>query len=197
MESSFNPSERRGRRGGHRRGMTPFNVGPAGPVGGPGMPGGPHRLFGGRRGHRARRGDVRIAALLLIAEAPRNGYQIIQELEARTDGRWKPSPGAIYPALSQLEDEGLIRIVDADAGKAYEITDAGKEQAEAAAQNPAPWEHEDDAEAQPGGDLAQQYGQLWSAVGTIAQSGNAELIEQATAELQELKRKLYQLLADS
>lgn len=194
-----NAFERRGGRG-HRRGMTPFGVGPAGPVGGPGMPGGPHRMFSGPgpgRGHRARRGDVRLAALLLIAEAPRNGYQIIQELESRTDGRWKPSPGAMYPALSQLEDEGLIRAVDSDAGKAYEATDAGREQAAAVAQNRAPWEHTDGGEGHPGGDLAHEYGQLWTAVGTISQTGNADLIEKATAELQELKRKLYRLLADS
>nr|WP_231979618.1 PadR family transcriptional regulator [Tessaracoccus coleopterorum] len=89
-------------------------------------------------GRRARRGDVRLAALLLIAEEPRNGYQIIQELESRTEGRWRPSPGAIYPALSQLEDEGLIRPVDAATGKAFEITDAGSAEAERLAQQPAP-----------------------------------------------------------
>ena len=177
--------ERRGR--GHRHG------GPHGKMGGPGFGPGP---FGGRRGGRARRGDVRNAALLLIAEQPRNGYQIIQELESRSGGRWKPSPGAIYPALAQLEDEGLIRLIASEAGKAYEITDAGRVEAETT-QRPSPWEQDDDAVAHPAAALAQAYGQAWSAVGTIAQSGNEELIAKATAEVEELRRRLYQLLAES
>lgn len=171
-------------------GPGPFGPGPFGPGGfGPGP-------FGGRRGGRARRGDVRNAALLLIAEQPRNGYQIIQELESRSGGRWKPSPGAIYPALAQLEDEGLIRLIASEAGKAYEITDAGRVEAETT-QRPSPWEQDDDAEAHPAAALAKAYGQAWSAVGTIAQSGNEELIAKATAEVEELRRRLYQLLAES
>ena len=57
---------------------------------------------------RGRRGHVRTSILALLAEQPLNGYQIMQTLAERTDGAWKPSPGAVYPALSQLEDEGLI-----------------------------------------------------------------------------------------
>ena len=73
------------------------------PFGGFG-PGGPRG-----RGRKARRGDIRTAALLLLAEEPRNGYQIMQEVEERSEGVWRPSPGSVYPALQQLEDEGLIR----------------------------------------------------------------------------------------
>ncbi|MFI6595597.1 PadR family transcriptional regulator [Nonomuraea sp. NPDC050536] len=54
-----------------------------------------------------RRGDVRLALLRLLGEGPRNGYQMIQDIEARSRGIWRPSPGSIYPALQQLEDEGL------------------------------------------------------------------------------------------
>lgn len=60
------------------------------------------------RGPKARKGNVRAAVLALLAEEPRNGYQIIQEINERSGGGWKPSPGAIYPALQQLADEGLI-----------------------------------------------------------------------------------------
>src|SRR4051812_25054827 len=73
-----------------------------GPPFGMGGPGGP----GFRRGRKARRGDVRTAALLLLAEEPRNGYGIMQELEERSGGAWRPSAGSIYPALQLLEDEG-------------------------------------------------------------------------------------------
>ena len=85
---------RGGRGHGHRRGG-----------GGRDFPG-----FGPPRGPRARRGDVRAAVLVLLAEEPRNGYQLMQEIEERSDGVWRPSPGSVYPALQLLEDEGLVRI---------------------------------------------------------------------------------------
>ena len=77
-------------------------------------PGGPRG-----RGRKARRGDIRTAALLLLAEEPRNGYQIMQEVEERSDGVWRPSPGSVYPALAQLEDEGLIRSEETDGRKLF------------------------------------------------------------------------------
>src|SRR6185437_10421732 len=111
------PRDPRDRRGGHKmrarmRGGAPWG-GPGGP-GGPfefGMRGGPFGppRFGGR-GPRVRRGDVRAAILDLLAEGqPWNGYQIIQEIGARTQGVWRPSAGSVYPALQQLEDEALIK----------------------------------------------------------------------------------------
>src|SRR5918997_3263983 len=97
----------RGRHGywGHRgRGDFPF---------GPG--------FGGAGGGRkARRGDVRAAILVLLDEEPRNGYQLMQEIEERSDGAWRPSPGSIYPALQQLEDEGLVRPREGEGRKLLE-----------------------------------------------------------------------------
>ena len=76
---------------------------------------------------RARRGDVRAAALALLAEQPMNGYQIIQEISERSGGVWRPSPGSVYPALQQLEDEGLIRAESAEGGRrAYTLTDEGR-----------------------------------------------------------------------
>jgi DNA-binding PadR family transcriptional regulator len=97
-----------------------FGGGPGGPYG---HRGGPH---GGRRGGRARRGDVRAALLLLIEGGPQNGYQLIQEIERRTEGMWKPSPGSVYPALQQLEDEGLVRAVEFEGKRAFELTDEGR-----------------------------------------------------------------------
>ena len=54
------------------------------------------------------RGDVRTAVLSLLAERPMHGYQIIQQIEERSGGSWKPSPGSVYPTLQMLADEGLI-----------------------------------------------------------------------------------------
>src|SRR3954466_10224181 len=88
--------------GGDPRGGFPF--GPSGPFGGP--------FFG--HGPKVGRGDVRTAVLLLLAEEPRNGYQIIRELTERSGGVWRPSPGSIYPTLQQLEDEDLVRAEEKD-----------------------------------------------------------------------------------
>src|SRR3954452_18836148 len=75
------------------------------PPWGRGGVGGPY----GQRRRRRPRGDVRAALLLLLAEQPFNGYGLMQEIEQRSNGEWRPSPGSVYPALSQLEDEGLVR----------------------------------------------------------------------------------------
>src|SRR6202030_3306187 len=126
-----------------------------------------HRGFGGEgfggfgfgpgprgRGRKARRGDIRTAALLLLAEEPRNGYQIMQEVEERSDGVWRPSPGSVYPALQQLEDEGLIRSQESDGRKLFVLTDAGTDTVQARdAAAPAPWE-------QMSGDVSDQAFQL-------------------------------------
>src|SRR5919201_327869 len=68
--------------------------------------------------------------LTLLAEEPRNGYQIIQELAERSGGMWRPSPGSIYPALQQLEDEGLVRAEEREGKRVYTITDAGRKELE-------------------------------------------------------------------
>src|ERR1700733_6038208 len=88
---------------------------------GPGGPSGPRG-----RGRRARRGDIRMAALLLLAEEPRNGYQIMQEVQERSGGVWSPSPGSAYPALQPPEDEGLIRTQESDGRKLFALTDDGR-----------------------------------------------------------------------
>ncbi len=72
-------------------------------------------------------GRVRAGLLLLLAEEPRNGYQLMQAIEERSGGRWRPSPGSVYPTLAQLEDEGLIRATERDAAKLFELTDAGRD----------------------------------------------------------------------
>jgi DNA-binding PadR family transcriptional regulator len=86
-----------------------------------------HHRGGGRVGRFLEHGDLRFVVLALIAEAPRHGYELIKELEDRTGGAYRPSPGVIYPTLSLLEDEGFIRPVTGEAGrKLYEATDEGR-----------------------------------------------------------------------
>src|SRR3954453_12476661 len=95
---------------------------------GPGADG-PHGPRGRRMGGRGRapRGDVRSAVLLLLTEEPMHGYQLMQAIADRSGGRWTPSPGAIYPTISQLEDEGLVTVTAAAGRKLVTLTAHGRE----------------------------------------------------------------------
>jgi DNA-binding PadR family transcriptional regulator len=189
----------RGRGGPFGPGFGPgfggFGPGFGGPgFGGPGF-GGP---FGrGRRGpSRARRGDVRAAALILIGEEPRNGYQLIQELANRSDGAWKPSPGAVYPALQQLEDEGLIRAAGDDGRKAWELTPAGREYLEANRQAfGTPWELSGNDVSDGIRGLAELGAQVGAAIMQVAHAGDDGQVAKAAQILTETRRSLYRLLA--
>src|SRR5438445_13537185 len=80
--------------------------------------------------HRRKRGDVRTAVLAVLAEGPGHGYEVIQALEEKSGGRWRPSPGSVYPTLQQLEDESLVRSDEREGKRVYEITDEGRVEAE-------------------------------------------------------------------
>lgn len=162
-----------------------------GPFWGP-PPGGP---FGGGRGRR-RRGDVRTAVLILLAEEPRNGYQLMQTIEERSGGRWRPSPGSMYPTLAQLEDEGLIRSVDSDGTKLFELTDAGREQAQQFADRTAPWEEDDDPDGRSIPEIASLVVQIAKAAWQVAHEGDEHQVQKACATLAETRRALYGILAE-
>lgn len=190
-------------RAGHGMGHGPRGRGPRGGWAGMGREfadfademrrGGP-RHFGGRG--RARRGDVRTAALLLIAEEPRNGYQVITALAERTGGAWKPSPGAIYPALNQLEDEGLIAPTSLEGRKAFQITEAGTEQVAALADQPAPWEQVSEQTTSADEALLVGLRDLGMAVRAVVSTGDAALAARAAEQLDQAKKAVYSLLAE-
>ena len=143
-------------------------------------------------GPRARRGDVRAAALILLAEEPRNGYQLMQEIEERSGGVWRPSPGAVYPALAQLEDEGLVRVEERDGRRTYVLTDAGRASVEGLT---APWEEMSES---VGGDVAslfRELRQVGMATAQIAHVGTNDQVAQARVALATSRRALYSLLA--
>jgi len=159
-------------------------------------PGGMGSHFG--HGRRAARGDVRAAILVLLAEKPSHGYQIIQELERRSDGAWRASPGSVYPTLQQLEDEGLVRAVQAEGGRrVFELTDPGREEATRLSSGPAPW---DQAAGAVGGDhreLRDQIRQLVGATAQVWRSGDPAHIAEARTILRDARRRIYLLLAGS
>ncbi|GII54519.1 hypothetical protein Pth03_29080 [Planotetraspora thailandica] len=183
-------------RAGHR-GRGPW--GGFGP-GGPGGPFGPGFPFGGRgfgRARKAKRGDVRAAILALLAEEPRNGYQIIQEIAERSEGGWKPSPGAVYPALQQLTDEGLVRAEESDGRKTFRLTEAGLGYIDAHQDEVrAPWEDMTPDIGENVHELFDLSRQAASALFQLAHSGTDGQIREAKQVMTETRRKLYQILAD-
>src|ERR1700759_1998898 len=188
---------RRGRRGrGAGPGLPPF--GPGGPGDfGPGFPGGLEGAFGRerlRRGMRARKGDVRAAILDLFAEEEGrtwNGYQLIQEIPARTDGAWRPSAGSVYPALQQLEDEGLIAPQGTGRRRVFPLTDTGRTYVEAHADDlrsswaAAAGMTDDDAV-----EFRNLIRQVMMAVMEVRRAGSAEQVAQARAVLTQARKSL-------
>jgi DNA-binding PadR family transcriptional regulator len=133
---------------------------------------------------------------MLLAEEPRNGYQLMQTIEERSGGRWRPSPGSVYPTLSQLEDEGLIRGVERDGTKLFEITDQGRERLGESKVDPAPWEAEDDPGANTLSEIGTQMFQIAKAAWQVAQEGDERQVEKAVKTLAEARRALYRILSE-
>ncbi|MFI6446583.1 PadR family transcriptional regulator [Kitasatospora sp. NPDC050543] len=219
-----NPYRQEGPRGGRRRGRGPgagefpgegFEgrgaFGPFGPPpgGGPGFPGRPPgpwgRGFGGhggrghypggRRGGRARRGDVRASLLALLKERPMHGYEMIAEIGERTGGAWRPSPGSIYPTLQLLEEEGLITAQVVSGKRLVSLTEAGRAEAEAGPDEPwAEAGREVDWEAVQ--EVGQALGAVDNAIRQVMATGTEAQRAKGLAVLTEARKKLYLILAE-
>src|ERR1039457_4676467 len=181
-----------GHHSGHRHRHGSHGGGFGGPFGGFGPGRGPRG-----RGRKARRGDIRTAALLLLNEEPRNGYQIMQEVEERSDGVWRPSPGSVYPALQQLEDEGLIRSEEAEGRKLFRLTDAGQAQLKDRGEDaPTPWEQMSGDVSDQAHELGKLMREVASAFVQVMKTGSEAQMGEARKVLAGAKRDLYRILAD-
>jgi DNA-binding PadR family transcriptional regulator len=169
--------------------------GPFGP-GRPPMPPGPWGHRGRGRGRRGR-GDVRAAILALLAERPMHGYEMIQELEARTGGVWRPSPGSVYPTLQLLEDEGLIAGEEAEGRRRFTLTDAGRAEAERQGQGQAPWEQVTAGVAPAAWNLRDAIAQTAQAAWSVGAAGTEAQQTRALEILNEARRRLYAILAEA
>src|SRR5215208_1337165 len=169
--------------------------------GGPGRSGFPVGGFrGGGFGRRPRRkgqGDVRGAILILLTERPMHGYQIIQEIGERSGGLWTPSPGSVYPALQQLEDEGLVRIEQAEGRKVVHLTDEGLAYVQGHREELGiPWEMATEDFGEEFLELRSLIGQVAMATMQVAQAGSNSQIAEARRLLADVPRQLYQILAE-
>jgi DNA-binding PadR family transcriptional regulator len=144
-----------------------------------------------------RRGDVRAAILALLKEQQRNGYQIIQEIERRSGGLWRPSAGAVYPALQQLEDEGLIEVTDEGGRRELRLTDAGRAYAD---EHPdelaAPWASVAQSVDEEARSLFEVLGAVGAATIQVGQAGSEAQIAKARKLLGDTRKGLYRILAE-
>ncbi len=152
------------------------------------------RRHGGRR--RMRRGAMADSALVLLGEQEMHGYELIAELESRTRGRWRPSPGTVYPTLSRLQEKGLVVGTESGDGKRkYALTDEGRawlDRRDPAA--PAPWDEV--GEQGPGGEFRGAVAELGGQVRQIARFGTDEQRSAALEVLNKARSDLYKILAD-
>ena len=162
----------------------------------------------GARGHRKQRkrkgfrlGDVRAAVLVLLAEQPMHGYQLIQEIAEHSGGVWQPSPGSIYPVLQQLEDEGLVLIEQTEGRKVANLTEAGRAYVE---ENRAKFEEvwkalsneKVDESMQEMRNLFVDLKRIGAAAKQVAKVGTAGQVAQARKILGDTRRRLYLILAE-
>ncbi len=136
--------------------------------------------------------------LILAERAPLHGYELIAELEERSEGRWRPSPGSMYPTLGRLEGKGLIvgAINPSDDGegkRSYELTDEGRAWLENRDPDaPLPW---DEGETGPGGGLRPLVAEVMSATKQVGRFGSDEQRQAAIEVLTKTKADLYKILA--
>ena len=132
---------------------------------------------------------------MLLTERAMHGYEIIQELAERMNGVWKVSPGSVYPTLQLLEDEGLV-LAEEDGGKRrYSLTESGRAAAAGIPAGKSPWEEVMDGIDPAAVKLRETAAQLMGAVVQIGQAGTADQRAEATALLDETRRRLYGILA--
>lgn len=150
----------------------------------------------GRFRGRTRRGEIRTALLAILDEAPGHGYELIQRIEEKTSGRWKPSPGSVYPTLQLLEHEGLITASENDGKRTFALTELGKAEHQRRVGDGTEnlWTRGEDG--RPVASLFEAVGGIAMAAKQVAMGANPSQIEAATTIIRDARKKLYAILAE-
>lgn len=153
---------------------------------------------GRHRGRRQGRGDVRSALLVLIAEQPSHGYELMQQIGERSGGTWQPSPGSVYPALQQLQDEGLVRVEvdDSNRGIAQLTADGQTYVAAHSEQLDAVWSSVSGRGSANERELWTKVRGLVAAAKQVNHVGSPAQVAKACGIVDEAGRKLYAVLAE-
>jgi DNA-binding PadR family transcriptional regulator len=157
---------------------------------------------GGHGGHgrgpwsQARRGNVRVAILSALAEQPMHGYQIMQHLESRSAGMWRPSPGSVYPTLQLLEDQGFVKSEEIQGRRVFSLTEDGKSEAQQSKERfGTPWEDAEHGEQSSRFKLRRAVFQIGAATKQVGTTGSAEQVERTLEILAAARKSIYELLA--
>lgn len=150
----------------------------------------------GRGGPRARRGDVRAALLALLVERPMHGYEMIREIEERTQGAWTPSAGSVYPTLQMLEEAELIRGEEIDGKRRFELTEAGRAEQEEKAGEQTPWDAVRAGAAPEAIHLRDSVGKLHHSIGQVFHAADEGQQKRVRELLDETRRRIYAILAE-
>jgi len=123
-----------------------------------------------------------------------HGYQIMRAMDDRTGGSWRPSPGAVYPTIAQLEDEGLVSTVAEGGRKLVTLTEEGRAHVE---ESRDAWgdPFAELAGRQSGPDLRGPLHELHAAARQVAMRGDRGQAEAAAKVLADARRALYLILA--
>jgi DNA-binding PadR family transcriptional regulator len=146
---------------------------------------------------RMKKGDVKLAILRTLADKPMHGYQIMQEIQTRSDGAWKPSAGSVYPTLALLTDEGLISASETEGRRVYSLTAAGREFVEIEADQPEPWHSGASRTPGPRGEVIIQATKLLKEATEVARRGSPKQLENAMSVIDDAASKLKELLTQN
>jgi DNA-binding PadR family transcriptional regulator len=135
--------------------------------------------------------------LILLAEQPRHGYEIIQLIAERSGGVWQPSPGSVYPALQLLEDQGLVEAEEAEGKRTFHLTEHGRAHVEShreeLEQTWAAVQHRGDDAAI---ELRDLLGQVEMALRQVVHVGSAAQLDAARGQLVATRQRLYRILSE-
>ncbi|HEY4179582.1 MAG TPA: PadR family transcriptional regulator [Kofleriaceae bacterium] len=137
----------------------------------------------------------------MLGDSPLNGYQIMQAIEEKSQGAWKPSSGSVYPTLQLLEDEGLVEALDQRAAqgssRTYKLTAKGKRHVDDNRDEiDEEWKQSPDDAMRERGELLHSLKSIGGALMQIVASGTSAQISDAKKLLGELRRNLYKILAE-
>jgi DNA-binding PadR family transcriptional regulator len=142
---------------------------------------------------RVRRGEVRSLLLAALLDGPAHGYELMDRLEAHAGGRWRPSPGSVYPLLQLFEDTGLICGRDAGGRRTFELTQAGRSQADEGRLRALAA----DASHPPTQlDLRVELHNLHGAARQVAHAGTPEQLARAAELIRAARQAIYRMLAE-
>ncbi len=125
-----------------------------------------------------------------------HGYEMIKEIEERTDGAWTPSAGSIYPTLQLLEDEGMISGQEIEGKRRFTLTDSGRAEQESRSGEQTPWDAVRAGTDPEQFQLRDSARKLHHSIGQVFHAGDEDQKRRVRELLDETRRRIYAILAE-